>query len=66
MARTTFSSSQLLLKSGAPFWRLDYLVRSGKVKAIRRGRGRERRFSNREFKKAKKLLAEPNELQHAR
>ena len=61
----TYSSTEVLKETGAAYWKLDFLVRSHKVSALRQGRGRERRFNKSEFDKAKRLLTEDAELQDA-
>lgn len=53
-----FSTTDILRASGARYWHLEHLIRAGKIKPLSRGRGRERRFTRKEFEKAKQLLTE--------
>lgn len=58
MSERTFSTTEILVvaKATGYYWRLDYLVRSGKVKAINRIRGQERRFTEAEALRAINIL----------
>jgi len=54
----TYSTTEILSVAGVGlyFWRLDYLVRSGKITALNRVRGQERRFSEQETLRAINIL----------
>lgn len=52
----TFSTAEILVVAKATYYRLDYLVRTGKVIPINRVPGQERRFSEEEALKAIALL----------
>lgn len=64
LKKSNYSTTEILEILGVPFYRLEHLVRVGKVKPLISGRrGVERRFTVEEFEKAKRLLAEPADLQ---
>ena len=65
MEKQVYTTTEILKALEVPFYRLEHLIRVGKVVPLNRGRGVERRFSLAEFKKATELLAEPAGLQHA-
>lgn len=52
-----YTSSEILKALGIKFYQFDYMIRSGKITPIAEGRtsGRERRFTEEEFEKAKDL-----------
>ena len=54
----TYSTTEILVAAKATgyYWRLDYLVRKGKVVALGGGSGRERRFSESEALRAINIL----------
>ena len=54
----TYSTHEILVAAKATgyYWRLDYLVRKGKVVALGGGSGKERRFSESEALKAINIL----------
>ncbi len=52
----TFSTAEILVVSKATYYRLEYLVRTGKVTPINRVPGQERRFSEGQALKAIDLL----------
>jgi len=54
-----YTTTEVLETLQVPYWRLEHLIRAGKVKPLNRGRGQERRYSQTEFEKARKLLTEP-------
>ena len=54
----TYSTSEILAAVKEPYWRLEYLVRSGRIRPLSRGRGKERRFTQEEYEKAKRLLTD--------
>jgi len=56
MDPNTYSTTEILRLLDVRWWRLEHLIRSGRVKPISRGRGVERRFSREEFEKAEHLL----------
>lgn len=60
MTPRTYSTTEInaLAGTGWCYWRLDRLVRTGKVIALNRERGKERRFSRAEALKAISLLRE--------
>ncbi len=60
MART-YTTTDILTETGVPFWRLEHLIRAHRIKPLNKGRGRERRFSQEEYEKAKRLLVEASE-----
>ena len=59
MKDNTWTTTEILRELAVPFWRLEHLVRSGKLKPLNKGRGRERRYSQTEYEMARKLLTEP-------
>ena len=59
MKDNTWTTTEILRELEVPFWRLEHLVRSGKLQPLNKGRGRERQYSQIEFEKARKLLNEP-------
>ena len=59
----TLSTNQVLEKLGVPFWRLEHLVRSGRVRPLKRGRGHDRKYSLEEYHKARRILVEDAEPQ---
>ncbi len=65
MKKRTKKTTEILSALGIPFWRLEHLIRAGKITPLNRGRGVERRFSQEEFLKAKRILKERNEFQYA-
>lgn len=65
MEKQTYGTMEILEALEVPFWRLEHLIRAGKITPLNRGRGIERRFSRAEFAKIKELLAEPTEIQRA-
>lgn len=58
----TYGTTEILRTLSVPFWRLEYLIRAGRIMPINRGRGRERRFTEAEFQKIKQFLVD--ELEH--
>lgn len=58
MTNKTYSTTEInaLAGTGWCYWRLDRLVRTGRVIALNRERGKERRFSEAEALKAISLL----------
>lgn len=58
MTPKTYSTTEInaIAGTGWCYWRLDRLVRTGKVIALNRERGKERRFSEEEALKAITLL----------
>ncbi len=56
----SYTSSEILRQLRIPFYTLEYWVRTDKVRPIARGRasGREREFTETEYKKARKLAQE--------
>ena len=58
MNEKTYTTTEILKTLQVPFWRLEHLVRAGRVAPLNRGKGRERRFTAEEFEKARLLLTE--------
>lgn len=58
MSEKTYTTTEILKALQVPFWRLEHLVRAGRVTPLNRGKGRERRFTVEEFEKARQLLTE--------
>ncbi len=56
MTEKTYKTTEILKIADAKWWNLDYLVRSGRITALNRVRGQERRFSKEEAKKAINML----------
>lgn len=54
--KRTFSTAEILVVAKATYYRLEYLVRTGKVNPINRVPGQERRFSEEEALRAVDLL----------
>ena len=52
----TYKTTEILKIASANWWNLDYLVRSGRITALNRVRGQERRFSEDEGLKAIGML----------
>lgn len=65
MKKRTYTTTETLEALEVPFWRLEHLIRAGKITPLNRGRGVEIRFSQEEFLKEKRILKERNELHHA-
>ena len=66
MRKQTYTTTEILTALEVPYYRLEYLIRVGKVTPLNRGKGIERRFSLAEYENAKRLLAEPTGIQNAR
>ena len=58
MNEKSYTTTEILRELDVPFWRLEHLVRGGRVTPLNRGRGRERRFSVEEFEKARLFLTD--------
>ena len=58
MGARVYLTSEILRALKVPFYRFEYLIRLGKVQPIAEGRrpGRERRFTEGEFQKARALV----------
>ena len=58
MTPKTYSATEInaVAGTGWRYWRLEYLIRQGKVTPLNRGSGRERRFSAVEAVKAVNFL----------
>ncbi len=65
MNERTYSTTEVLKALGVRYWKLEHLIRAGEITPLNRGRGIERRFSEDEFLKAKRILKERNEFQYA-
>lgn len=65
MKERTYSTTEILKDLEVPFWRFEHIIRAGKITPLNRGRGVERRFSKAEYGKARRLLKERTEFQHA-
>jgi len=59
-------TQELMRATGSPQWLIDYLIREGKIKVIRRGRGIGRVFSPESIEIITRYMAEHNiKVQHA-
>ena len=58
MNEKTYTTTEILKTLQVPFWRLEHLVRAGRVVPLNRGRGTERLFAEREYQKVKKIFAD--------